>query len=454
MEHLIIIGAAAAGTKAAAKVRRENKDLKITLFTEEEYVSYSACGIPFYIEGEFDDYKELIEYTPSEFEKDINVKVYTFHRVLKISPESNKISVGNLISGEVFEISYTKLLIATGASPIKADIPGADAKNIFTLRNINDAIAIKKAVKKSKTAVIIGGGYIGIEILEAFFKQGLKTRLIEKQNQIMSVLDSEIADNLKEMIENERPNSIITSDSVKKFIANSKGELEKIELESGKIIEADLALIALGVKPNIELAQKAGIQIGETGAIKVNKHMQTNIHNIYAAGDCCEKNHIITNKPVWIPLGSTANKEGRVAGLTLSGEKASFEGVLGSAVTKFFGINISLTGLSEKAAEKQGYDVVTVTIQSKDKAGYMEGAKTISIKMIADKKTKRLLGAQCIGYGDADKRINIIASALTAKMTVKEYINIDISYAPPFSRAIDITTVAAYKLDKLLEKHT
>jgi len=454
MEHLIIIGAAAAGTKAAAKARREDSDLKITLFTEEEYISYSACGIPFFIGGEFDDYKQLIEYTPAEFEEEIKAKVYTHHRVLKIKPKSNIIEVGNLISGEIFEEKYTKLLISTGASPAKPKMEGLEAKNIFTIRTINDAIAIKKTAKKGKRAVIIGGGYIGIEMLEAFFKLNLDTKLIEKQKQIMSVLDFEIATNLKEMILNERPKSIITSDSVKRFISNDKNELEKIELESGTTIEADLALIALGVKPNIELARNAGIQIGETGAIKVNKHMQTNIANIYAAGDCCEKTSIINQKPVWVPLGSTANKEGRVAGLNLAGKKAEFEGVLGSAVTKFFDIKISLTGLSEKAAEKQGYEVATVTIHSKDKAGYMKDAHPISIKMIADKKTGKLLGAQGIGYGDVDKRINIIASAISAKMTVKDYINIDISYAPPFSRAIDITTTAAYKLDKILEKST
>ena len=454
MEHLIIIGAAAAGTKAAAKARRENSNLKITLFTEDEYISYSACGIPFYIGGEFDDYKQLIEYTPAEFGKEINANIFTFHKVTEIIPEKNTILIKNLNTGKIFEENYTKLLITTGATPVKPPIEGLEIKNVFTIRTINDALAIKEAIKKAKKAVVLGGGYIGIEMLEAFFKDGLKTKLIEKQNQIMPLLDIEMANSLKEMIQNEHPNSIITSESVKKFIPNKKGELEKIELESGAFIEADLALIALGVKPNSELAKKAGIEIGETGAIKANKFLQTNIPNIYAAGDCCEKLNMITQKPVWVPLGSTANKEGRVAGINLAGKQAEFEGVLGSAVTKFFDIKISLTGLSEKAAKQQGYDVVAVTINSKDKAGYMKDSYPISIKMIADKKTKKLLGAQGIGYGDTDKRINIIASALSAQMTVKEYINIDISYAPPFSRAIDITTTAAYKLDKLLEADT
>ncbi len=450
MEHIIIIGAAAAGTKAAAKARRENPDLEITLFTEEENIAYSACGIPFYLGGEFDDYTQLIEYTPKEFEKEINAKIYIFHKVLEIIPEKNSIKIENLTTGEIFEKKYDKLLIATGAKPVKPVFEEIDAKNIFTVRNIKDALAIKITAEKAEKAVVIGGGYIGIEMLEALLKLGIDTKLIEKQNQIMSILDFEMAENLKVMIENERPNSIITSNSIRKFVSNTQGELEKIELESGQLIDADLAIIALGVKPNVILAKNAGIKIGKTGAIKVNKHLQTSISNIYAAGDCCEKNNIIIQEAVWVPLGSTANKEGRVAGLNLAGKEAEFEGVLGSAATKFFDINISLTGLSEKAAKQQGYDVATVTIHSKDKAGYMKDAATISIKMVADKKSGKLLGAQGIGYGDVDKRINIIASALNAKMTVKDYINIDISYAPPFSRAIDITTTAAYKLqDKI-----
>lgn len=451
MKHLIIIGAAAAGTKTAAKARRENPNLKITLFSEDKYISYSACGMPFYIGGEFDDYEQLIEYTPSEFEEKFDAKVYTQHRVLKIKPDSNSIEVGNLINGEIFEAHYTSLLISTGGKSVKASIQGGDAKNIFTLRTIDDALLIKKTALTAKKAVIIGGGYIGIEMFEAFLKLGIDTKLIEKQNQIMPLLDFEIADNLKKMIQNKYPESILTSESVKRFIANSKGEIEAIELDSETKINADLVLIALGVTPNIELAKNAGIQIGETGAIKVNQHMQTSIPNIYAAGDCCEKTNIITQKPSWVPLGSTANKEGRVAGINLTGKKAEFKGVLGAAVTKFFDINISITGLSEKAATQQGYDVVTATIHSKDKAGYMKDAHTILIKMIADKKTGEILGAQGLGHGDVDKRINIIAAALSAKMTVKDYINIDISYAPPFSRVIDITTTAAYKLDKLLD---
>ena len=268
----------------------------------------------------------------------------------------------------------------------------------------------------------------------------------------MPILDEDIAVSLKEMIEDKYPDSIIVSDSVKRFIADEEGNLEKIELESGMLLDADMALLSLGVRPNSEIAKEAGIEIGTTGAIKVDKQMRTSVPNVFAAGDCAEKINTVTGEPVWIPLGSTANKEGRVVGSVLAGKEAEFEGILGTAVTKFFDIKIAMTGITEKLAKKLGYDIAVVTIHSNDKAGYMPDVHPICIKMLADKKTKKLLGAQGVGYGDIDKRINIIASALSGKMTVKEYINIDISYAPPFSKAIDITTTAAYSLDKILEK--
>lgn len=452
MEDIVIIGAIAAGTKAAAKAKRENPDLKITIFSDDEYISYSACGLPFYVGGEFADYKQLVEYTVEQFEEDMGVEVHTLHRAVSIDTKANSVKIKNLKTGEIFDKNYTKLVIATGARPFVPKIPGDEAKKIFTIRTLENAFDIMDAMKKSKKVVIIGGGYIGIEMFEAFAKQGLEVKIVEKQPQLMPVLDEDVAASLKEMMEEKYPDSIIISDSIKSFIADEEGNLEKVELESGKLLDADMALLSLGVRPNSEIAKDAGIEIGPTGAIKVDKQMRTSISNVFAAGDCAEKFNIVTGEPVWIPLGSTANKEGRVVGSVLAGKEAEFEGILGSAITKFFDIKISMTGISEKVAKKLGYDVATAIIHSKDKAGYMADVQPICIKMVADKKTKRLLGAQGVGYGDIDKRINIIASALSAKMTVKDYINIDITYAPPFSRVIDITTTAAYSLEKILEK--
>lgn len=453
MEHIIIIGGVAAGTKAAAKARRENPSIKMTLFTNEEHMSYSACGLPFFIGGEFQDYHQLVEYTKENFEHDMNVKVYTLHECVAINPKQNSVSIKNLQTNETKEHTYTKLLIATGARPFIPEIEGKELQNVFKIRNLNDAFAIIETMKKSKKALIIGGGYIGIEMLEAFLRQGLDAQIIEKTPHIMPTLDTDVADHLKDMMLKEYPNCVITSDNITKFIGEN-GVLKKAELQSGMVIDTDIALLSVGVRPNSEIAKEAGIELGVANSIKVNKHMQTNIPNIYAAGDCAEKTNIVSNQPVWVPLGSTANKEGRVAGVNLAGKDAEFEGILGSAITKFFDIKIATTGLIEKTAKELGYDVASVVIHSNDKAGYMHDAQPICIKVIADKKTKRLLGAQGIGYGDIDKRINIIASSLSSKMTVKEYINIDITYAPPFSKAIDITTTAAYQLDKILENQT
>ena len=452
MENIIIIGAIAAGTKAAAKAKRENPDLNITIFSDDEYISYSACGLPFYVGGEFADYKQLVEYTVEEFEKDMNVEVHTLHRAISIDTKANSVKIKNLKTGEIFDRNYTKLLIATGARPFLPKIMGDEAENIFKIRNLQDAFDIIEAMKKSKKAVVIGGGYIGIEMFEAFAKNGLDVKIIEKLPQIMPALDEDVAKFLKEMIEEKYPDSIIVSDSVKSFISDEEGNLKQVELESGRLLEADMALLSLGVRPNSEIAKEAGIEIGVAGAIKVDKQMRTSVSNVFAAGDCATKINLVTGEPVWVPLGSTANKEGRVAGSVLAGKEAEFEGILGSAITKFFDIKISMTGINERTAKSLGYDFATTIIHSKDKAGYMHDVQPICIKMIADKKTKRLLGAQGVGYGDVDKRINVIASALSGKMTVKDYINIDLTYAPPFSRAIDITTTAAYTLDKILEK--
>jgi len=452
MEHIVIIGAIAAGTKAAAKAKRENPDLEITIFSEDRNISYSACGLPFYVGGVFPDYRQLVEYTEEQFEKEMGVKVFTSHRVFEIDTTANTVKVKNLLTNKVITQGYTKLLIATGARPFIPKIEGDEAKNIFTIRSLDDAFEIMDAMKKSKKAVIIGGGYIGIEMFEAFVRQGLDVKIVEKQPHLMPILDDDIAIPLQKMIDEKYPNSVLTSDSVKSFLADKEGGVSKVELDSGLLLDAEMALLSLGVRPNSEIARDAGIEIGITGAIKVDKQMRTSVFNVFAAGDCAEKINVVTGEPVWIPLGSTANKEGRVAGSVLAGKDAEFEGILGTAVTKFFDIKIAMTGITEKLAKKLGYDIVAVTIHSNDKAGYMPDVQPICIKMIADKKTKKLLGAQGVGYGDIDKRINIIASALSGKMTVKEYINIDISYAPPFSKAIDITTTAAYSLDKILEK--
>lgn len=451
MEKIVIIGGVAAGPKAAAKARRLNPDAEINIYTDDTNVSYSACGLPFYIEGNFDDAQMLIAREIQEFE-DTNIHIHLLNKVTKILPDKKQIIVLDMNKNQEFSVDYDKLVIATGARPFIPPIKNVNLKNVFTLRTVEDGINIKEKVLKSKQAVIVGGGYIGIELLEAFVKQGLNVKMIEFAPHIMPIFDDEISELIKGHIleRNSEKVEIITSDSVVELLG--EGSVNGVKTKNGLKFDADLVIIATGVKPNVELAADAGIELGETKAIKVNNKMQTNIKDIYAAGDCAEKIQIVSNTPQWVPLGSTANKEGRCAAINLCGGEDCFDGILGSAVTRYFGFTMSITGLTEKQAAKLGYEPISVTITKLDKVGYMPQAKNITIKLIADKKSRKLLGAQGIGCGDSDKRVNTVATGLICHMTADDFISNDITYAPPYSPSIDPLLTATEKLIEELDR--
>lgn len=445
MEKIVIIGGVAAGPKAAAKARRIKPDAQIDIYTDDTNVSYSSCGLPFFIEGNFADYNMLIARTPEEFEEQ-NIHIHLQHRVTKIMPDKKQVLIQNKAENKEFTVDYDKLVIATGASPIIPPIKNIELKNVFTLRTVEDGINIKEKVLKSKKAVIIGGGYIGIEILEAFVKQGLEVTLIEFAPHIMSIFDDDISELIEEQVlrlHSDRV-KIVTSDAVTELVGEN--EVTGVKTKNGLEFEAELVIVATGVRPNVQLATDAGIELGETGAIKVNKKMQTNIEDIYACGDCIEKIHIVSKTPVWVPLGSTANKEGRCAAINLCGGEDFFEGILGSAVTRYYGMTMSMTGLTEKQAIKLGYEPVSKLVTKLDKVGYMPAAKNITIKLIADKKSRILLGAQAIGCGDADKRVNTVATGLLCPMTVDSFFANDLTYAPPYSPSIDPLLNTAQRL--------
>lgn len=436
-EHLIIIGGVAAGTKAASKARREKPGLKITLYTEEKYVSYSACGMPYYIQGIIPTHKRLLVRSPEEFKERENIDINTLHRVTKIDPENNKVTVKNLETGEEFEDEYTNLLISTGSRSIVSELEGVDSNKVYKLKTIDDAIKIKEAAKTAKTAVVVGGGYIGVEMAEAFQVLGKKTTMVERSPQILATFDPDLAYQVQRHIEEKGVKVLVNTEA--------SGELEEIK-------QADIIIMAVGVRPNTELAKDAGVEIGETGAIKVNERMQTNIANIYAAGDCAESLNRITGEDTWVPLGSTANKHGRIAAMNITGEYAEFGGILGSLVVKVFDYTASKTGLSEKEAKELGLEYEIAIVPHRDRSGYMPNAKDIIIKMIAERKTGRILGLQAIGEGDPDKRVNIIASAITGNMTVYEFMHSDLTYAPPYSPAIDPLLIAAQILESKIKK--
>ena len=445
---VVIIGGVAAGAKAAAKTQRLLPDAQVDIYTKDTHVSYSSCGLPYYVQGNFEDYKKLIIRTPERFKED-GIDVHLENEVIKILPKNKQIVVLDLKTNAIYTVDYDKLVIATGAYPIVPKIKNVHLKNIFTLRTLEDGIALRTKLRESKNAVIIGGGYIGIEVLEAFVFNNVNTTLIESNKTVLPILDEELAVIVEEYIKTMKPNltNIITNDRVVEFIG--KNDVESVKTDSGKIIETDLVLLAVGVRPAVEIASSAGIEIGTMGAIKVNSRMETNIKDIYACGDCIEEVYIMTHTPAWIPLGSTANKEGRCAAMNLSGQVDDFEGVLGSSVTKYFDLTISMTGFTEKVARKMGFDAITTTITKRDKAGYMPEAENVTLKLVADKRSHKLLGGQAIGCGDADKRINTLSTALLRHMTVEELAGADLTYSPAFSTSID-PLISASRL--LIEK--
>lgn len=434
---IVILGGVAAGAKAAAKARRTLPDAAIDLYTDDTHISYSSCGLPYYIEGNFEDYRLLLVVSPEEFEKK-NVHIHLRNRAVKIIPEAKQVLIQDLTTQRAFLVEYDKLIIAIGARPVIPKIKNVNLPNIFTLRRIEDGIAIKEKTLKSTHATIVGGGYIGIELLEALVKQNLKVTLVEYSPYIMTTFDEDMSKLIQEQLNsiNNGRFEILTSEIVTEFSGDIDG-VKSVKTGTGKEFNTDFVVLCTGATPNVEIAKDAGIDLGVTGAIKVNEKMETNIKDIYACGDCVEEHLVVSNTKIWLPLGSNANKEGRIAAINACGGDDKFFGVLGSSVTRCLNLTMAMTGLTEKKATALGYTPVSVTVTKNDKVGYMPNVNNITLKLTADYNTGKLIGAQAIGAGDADKRINSLAAALLAGMTVSEFFNNDLTYAPPFSPTID-----------------
>ena len=435
--NILIIGGVAAGAKAAAKSRRELPDAEINLYTDDTHISYSACGLPYYIEGNFEDYRLLLVRSPEEFEEK-NIHIHLKHRVAKIIPESKQILVQNLDTQKAFLTEYDKLIIATGARPIVPKIKNVNLPDVFTLRRIEDGIAIKEKALKSKHATIVGAGYIGMELLEAFVRQNLHVTVCEYSPQIMNFFDEDMSKLIEEQLKSISKGrfDLYTSELVTEFSGDTTG-VNGVRTGSGREFQTDMVVLCAGVTPNVEIAQEAGIELGITGAISVNERMETSIKDIYACGDCVESNLVVSNSKIWVPLGSTANKQGRTAAINACGGVDKFSGVLGSAVTRCLNLTMSMTGLTERKAALLGYKPISVTVTKNDKVGYMPDVNNITLKLVADYESGQILGAQAVGAGDADKRINALTAALLAKMTVTEFYKNDLTYAPPYSPTID-----------------
>ncbi|MEC4673183.1 MAG: FAD-dependent oxidoreductase, partial [Nitrospirota bacterium] len=381
------------------------------------------------------DRDELLLQTPEKFWKRFRVEVKIRHVVLSIHRPEQMVKVKNLESNEVFDVGYDKLILAPGAGAVVPAIPGIQAKNIFTVKTVPDSDAIKNflASHPSKNAVVVGGGFIGLEIAEALMNRGLQVTLVELAPQILPPFDSDMASLMAAHLQ-EKGVNVIVGDEVTAL--HQKDELvQEAELASGVRLPCDLAILSIGVRPELKLAREAGLNIGQSGGIAVNEYQQTSDPNIYAAGDVVEVNHLVTGKPTRIPLAGPANKQGRVAGANAAGGNLTFPGAIGTAIVESLGMTAAKTGLSEREAQTHGYDYFVSVTHPLDHADYYPGAEALHMKLIVEKTTGRLLGAQIIGEQGVDKRIDVLATAITGKMSVEDLENLDLAYAPQFNSA-------------------
>lgn len=457
--NIVIIGGVAAGPKVGAKINRLDPSAHVTLIEKGAFLSYAGCGLPYYVSGEIKEQKELMS-TPAGALRDsaffLNVKnleVLAQTEVVKIDRVSKNVHVKDLKTGVVSKIAYDKLVLATGSVPSRPPIPGMDLPNVFSVHRVEDAEAIRTllAQKQARDVVIIGAGLIGLEMTEALAEHGCRITMVEKLPQILPMLDPEMAALVAHYLESKGV-QVRVGVSVKGFEGQEK--VERVRTDQGDLA-CDMVIVAVGVRPNTGLAKEAGLALGKTGGIVVTPEMQTSDPDIFAAGDCVENRDLITGAPSYVPLGSTANKQGRVAAVNVCGGQDSFPGILGTAVFKLFDFTVARTGLGEAQATQAGFDVVTVLSPAPDKAHYYPAAKTLMLKLIADKKTRRLLGVQAVGPGAGDKRVDVAATAITAQMTVDQVAQLDLGYAPPYAPAMDnlITAcdIARNKMDGFFE---
>ncbi|MBI9071198.1 MAG: FAD-dependent oxidoreductase [Melioribacteraceae bacterium] len=448
-KKIIVIGGSAAGPKAAARARRMDEFAEITMFQKGPDLSMASCGFPYYVGGFFDE-RNMLLCTPTGVVRDpifywnakgIIAKINT--EVTRIDRQNKTVHYINQLTGESGSQEYDKLIITTGATPNMPPIPGIDLDGITTLQSMRDADYLRKIRDdgKIKKAVVIGGGLIGIETFEALHLAGIELTLIELLPQLLTFLDWKMAKLIQNYLKTKA--NVITQNGVAEFIGDGK-KIIAVKLKNGTEIPCDLAVVAIGVKPNIKLAKDAGLEIGELGGIKVNDFMQTSDEDIYAAGDCVEIKNILTGKPVLAPYGDLANLEGRVIGYNvIKGNIRKFPGTIQTGICKIFDYGVGITGLSETKAEEAGIDFIKVVNASPDKPGFMDG-KLLITKLLAEKETGIILGAQCLGPGDVSKQLAIWATAIKGKMTIEDMVNNDLPYAPPFSLAIDHSIATAH----------
>ncbi|RSN68887.1 FAD-dependent oxidoreductase [Actinomadura sp. WAC 06369] len=452
-ERLLVIGGDAAGLSAAsqARRRRDAADLEIVAFERGRHASYSACGIPYYVGGVVDGADRLIARTPAEFAaRDIDLRLRT--EAVEIDTAGGRVRVRDAASGAEAWEPYDHLMVATGAVPVRPPLPGADAHGVHGVQTLDDGIAIHRALEADspRRAVVVGGGYIGLEMAEAMVMRGLHVALVDAAEQPMTTLDPDmgalVADAMRGL-----GIDLYLGEPVAGFDTDASGRVTAVRTEA-RTLPADIVVLGLGVRPGGELARDAGIEVGATGGVVTDRRMRTRTERVWAAGDCVESRHLVSGEAVAIPLGTHANKQGRVAGINLGGGYATFPGVLGTAISKICRVEVARTGLNEREAADAGFAALSVAVESTTRAGYHPDATSMTTKLVVERRSGRLLGAQIVGEEGAAKRVDGLAVMLWNRMTVEEMTGLDLAYAPPFSPVWDPVLIAARKAAERVER--
>ena len=440
----IIIGGVAGGATAAARLRRLDEKAEIIILERGEYVSFANCGLPYYIGGVITDRGDLTLQTPQSFKARFNIDVRVLNEAVKVSPDAKTVTVKNLRTGETYKESYDNLILSMGAEPIRPNIEGADGSNVFTLRNIPDTLKIKNYIDtaKPRSAVVIGGGYIGVEMAENLVEAGLKVAIVELADHLIAPLDFDMAADVHRYIKSKGI-YLHLNNGVKAISGNT------VILQNGEIT-ADMIILSVGVRPETAIAKDCGIELNPRGSIVVNNKMQTNIPDIYAVGDAVEVEDFITKKPAFIPLAGPANKQGRIAADNIAGYESVYTGTQGSAVLKLFDMTVATTGLNEKSAQAAGIDYDKTYTYSASHATYYPGAAQMSVKVLWDKKTLKIIGAQIVGFDGVDKRMDVLATAIRFGAKITDLTTLELCYAPPFGSAKDPVNMLGFVAENIV----
>ena len=445
---VVIVGGVAGGATAAARIRRLDEQAEIVVFERSGFISYANCGLPYYIGGVIEDPEELTLQTPESFFSRFRVSMRVRHEVTAIHPEKKEVTVKNLETGEEFEESYDKLILSPGAKPTQPRFPVADLDKVFTLRTVEDTLRIKEYINEShpKSAVLVGGGFIGLELADNLRELGMDVTVVEYAKQLMTPFDSDMA----AFIHNE-----MRKHGVKLVLGRAVEGLEEADggvdvlLKDEQPLRADMVILAIGVSPETTLAKDAGLELGIKGSIVVNDRMETSISDIYAVGDAVQVKHFVTGQDVLLSLAGPANKQGRIAADNICGGDSHYTGSQGSSVIKVFDMTAATTGVNETNAKKAGLNVDTVILSPMSHAGYYPGGKVMTMKVVFEKETYRLLGAQIVGYEGVDKRIDVLATAIRARLKATELKDLDLAYAPPYSSAKDPVNMAGFMIENI-----